>query len=105
VSGQILSGQASPVGFGLAVPTWFRRWLSRTLPPGSLRLLLWRSRREKALERVLDDMADRVARTELALLRQEAESLREQRRAAAAEAALARLQDMLDDLRDARHGA
>jgi hypothetical protein len=101
VSGQILSGLAGTAGFGPAVPApaWLGRWLGQAFLRRSLR----RSPREKALERVLDDMAERVARTELALLRQEAESLREQRRAAAAEAALTRLQDMLDHLRDVRH--
>jgi hypothetical protein len=73
------------------------------------RLLAWlqgiRSGRDArhhsdALERLLDGMATRVAQAELALLRQQEECRRQAARAEAAEAALVRLQDMLDRLRD-----
>ncbi|WP_419900226.1 hypothetical protein [Roseomonas sp. USHLN139] len=57
------------------------------------------SRRQRALEAVLDGMALRVARTEIALLRQQREACHQAARAEAAEAALVRLQDMLDQLR------
>lgn len=52
-----------------------------------------------ALEHVLADMADRVARAELAAGREARRASREAGRAQAAEAALIRLQDTLDHLR------
>ena len=70
-------------------------WLGRVAHP--IRPLLHASRREKALERVLDELTDRLARSELAMLR-------EARRAEAAETALVRLQNTLDGLRR-RHSA
>ncbi|WP_159999049.1 hypothetical protein [Roseomonas sp. 18066] len=60
-------------------------------------------RRQRALERLLDGMAERVAQTEIALLRQQRDARRQAARAEAAEAALVRLQDMLDRLRRERH--
>ncbi|WP_207553699.1 hypothetical protein, partial [Teichococcus deserti] len=59
-------------------------------------------RRRQALETMLDGMAERVARTEIALLRQQRDARRQAARADAAEAALVRLQDMLDRLRQER---
>lgn len=60
-------------------------------------------RRERALERSLDAMAGRVAQAELELLREQRRTRQEARRAEAAEAALVRLQDTLDQLRREQH--
>lgn len=72
------------------------------LAPGlSLRQRL-ASRREQALEALVDSMAGRIARTEIALLCQQRDADHQAARAEAAEAALVRLQDMLDQLRQDR---
>ncbi|WBV45454.1 hypothetical protein [Pseudoroseomonas cervicalis] len=79
----------------LALP--FRRVLREA--PALVAALPLPRRREHALERTLEAMADRVARAELALLREEHRRLLKAKRAEAAEAALVRLQDTLDQLR------
>jgi hypothetical protein len=76
------------------------------LAAGKALLLRWwprlyadSSAKAAALEQVLQDMADRVARAELHAEREQRRASREAERARAAELALIRLQDTLDHLR------
>lgn len=64
----------------------------------------WRHRCQ-ALEYTLDTLADRLARTELALLRAQQERQQAVRQATDAEAALVRVQSMLDTLRQRQGGS
>ncbi|MFC4169086.1 hypothetical protein [Teichococcus aestuarii] len=57
------------------------------------------SRRAQAQERLLDDMADRIARLEIALLREQRQAQEQALRADQAEASIIRLQSMLDSFR------
>ncbi|MCQ4159969.1 hypothetical protein NON00_08500 [Roseomonas sp. GC11] len=88
-------------GAPLAVPQgWLGRCLSAAPPwRRASDLVPAQSRRERALEQAMEALADRLARTEIALLREQRRTDRESARAEAAEAAVVRLQDALDRLR------
>lgn len=68
--------------------------------PQSGKARAWRQRCQ-ALERTLDELSDRLARTEIALLREEQAKQRAELRQAEAENALVRVQSTLDTLRRA----
>lgn len=61
------------------------------------------SRREEAQERLLEGMAERIARLEIALMRAERQAREQALRAEQAESSIIRLQSVLDGLR--RHPA